>query len=64
MSRKIVCVGAVVQDEVYRVATLPAAGIKVAAETIEERFGGPAATGAIAAANLGGAAAFWGRVGT
>ena len=63
MIRKIVCVGAVVQDEVYRVARLPAAGIKVAAESVEERFGGPAATAAVAVSNLGGAAAFWGRVG-
>lgn len=64
MSKAIVCVGAVVQDEVYRVARLPAAGIKVAAESVEERFGGPAATAAVAVSNLGGTAAYWGRVGT
>lgn len=60
---RIVCVGAVVQDEVYHVETLPAAGIKIDAHRIEHRFGGPAATGAVAIATLGGTASYWGRVG-
>jgi sulfofructose kinase len=63
MRDRIVCVGVVVHDEVYRVDTLPAAGIKIAANAFEQRFGGPAATGAVAIAGLGGRAAFWGRVG-
>ena len=51
------------QDEVYHVEALPQAGIKVEAPRVEQRFGGPAATAAVAIAHLGGAAAYWGRVG-
>ncbi len=62
-AEKIVCVGAIVRDDVYHVETLPAAGIKIAASRYESRFGGPAATAAVAIANLHGVAAYWGRVG-
>ena len=64
MKRRIICAGAVVCDEVYYVDTLPAAGIKIGASRYEERFGGPAATAAVAIANLQGTVSYWGRVGT
>jgi sulfofructose kinase len=59
----IVCVGNLVYDEVFRVETLPSAGIKTGCTGYSERFGGPAATAAVAICRLGGQAAFWGRVG-
>lgn len=63
MKRRIVCVGSIVQDEVYHMKTLPSAGIKMDAQRVEDRFGGPAATAAVAIAQLGGVSSFWGRVG-
>ncbi len=63
MKRRIVCVGSIVQDEVYHMETLPSAGIKMDAQRVEDRFGGPAATAAVAIAQLGGVSSFWGRVG-
>ncbi len=63
MTRRIVCVGSIVQDEVYRMERLPMAGIKMDAYAIEDRFGGPAATAAVAISWLGGTVSFWGRVG-
>jgi len=60
---RIVCVGNLVHDEVFRVGELPASGIKTGVIDYETRFGGPAATAAVAIARLGGHAAYWGRVG-
>jgi sulfofructose kinase len=62
-SRQIVCVGNLVQDEVFEVEALPSAGIKTGVLGYTERFGGPAATAAVAICRLGGRAAYWGRVG-
>lgn len=62
MKRKIVCVGNLVLDEVFQVASLPASGIKTGVLGYEKRYGGPAATAAVAICRLGGAAAYWGRV--
>jgi sulfofructose kinase len=59
----VVCVGNVVRDEVFQVDALPAAGIKTDVLRYDDRFGGPAATAAVAIAHLGGKATFWGRVG-
>jgi sulfofructose kinase len=64
MSRpRIVCVGNVVRDEVFHVNALPSAGIKIDILRYEERFGGPAATAAVAITHLGGCANYWGRIG-
>ena len=60
---RIVCVGNLVHDEVFRVDALPASGIKTGVQGYESRFGGPAATAAVAICHLGGAASYWGRVG-
>ena len=50
----IICVGNVVRDEVFHVEELPSAGLKTDVLHYEERFGGPAATAAVAIAHLGG----------
>ncbi len=63
MARKIVCVGNLVHDEVFQVAELPRSGIKTGVLGYEQRYGGPAATAAVAICRLGGRAAYWGRVG-
>lgn len=62
-ARRILCVGNLVQDEVFEVEALPSAGIKTGVLAYAERFGGPAATAAVAICRLGGEAAYWGRVG-
>lgn len=63
MARKILCVGNLVHDEVFQVAELPRSGIKTGVLGYEQRFGGPAATAAVAICRLGSEAAYWGRVG-
>ncbi|MCC7281817.1 MAG: ribokinase [Acetobacteraceae bacterium] len=63
MPDKVVCVGNVVHDEVFSVESLPGSGVKTGVLAYKERFGGPAATAAVAICRLGGAAAYWGRVG-
>jgi len=62
MARKIICVGNLVLDEVFQVEELPRSGIKTGVLGYEKRYGGPAATAAVAIARLGGSAAYWGRV--
>lgn len=62
MSR-VICVGNLVHDEVFHVESLPASGIKTGVLAYHHRFGGPAATAALAICELGGAASYWGRVG-
>lgn len=63
MSNRIVCVGNLVQDEVFHVASIPSSGIKTGVLGYRERYGGPAATAAVAICALGGTASYWGRVG-
>ena len=63
-ARKIVCVGILVHDEVFQVESLPSSGIKTGVLAYQQRYGGPAATAAVAICRLGGAAAYWGRVGS
>ncbi len=62
MSR-LVCLGMVVKDMVFRVPQIPATPQKLTASTLRTGFGGMAATAAAAAAALGGRVEFWGRVG-
>ena len=63
MNSRIVCVGNLVHDEVLRVESLPASGIKAGVLDYTDRYGGPAATAAVAICHLGGSASYWGRVG-
>jgi sulfofructose kinase len=63
MNARIVCVGNLVHDEVFHVESLPTSGIKTGVLDYTDRYGGPAATAAVAICHLGGSAAYWGRVG-
>lgn len=60
---RVVCAGNLVHDEVFQVEAIPASGIKTGVLDYEERYGGPAATAAVAICRLGGRASYWGRVG-
>src|SRR5215213_5263117 len=63
MSGRIICVGNLVHDEVFHVESLPASGTKTGVLDYKDRYGGPAATAAVAICRLGGSASYWGRVG-
>lgn len=62
MSR-LVCLGILVKDIVFRVPSIPATPQKLTCSAMRTQFGGMAATAAAAAAALGGTVEFWGRVG-
>lgn len=62
MSR-LVCLGLLVKDLVFRVPRIPPTPQKLTCSSLRTRFGGMAATAAAAAAALGGEVEFWGRVG-
>jgi sulfofructose kinase len=63
MNGRIICVGNLVHDEVFHVESLPASGTKTGVLDYKDRYGGPAATAAVAICRLGGSASYWGRVG-
>jgi sulfofructose kinase len=63
MVKRVIAVGAVVLDQVYLTDALPREPTTVVARCYRERGGGPAATGAVAVAGLGGEANLWARVG-
>ncbi|MDX6752593.1 PfkB family carbohydrate kinase [Geminicoccaceae bacterium 1502E] len=60
---RVVCAGNLVHDEVFHVDAIPSSGIKTGVLDYYERYGGPAATAAVAICRLGGRASYWGRVG-
>ena len=62
MSR-LVCLGIVVRDMVFRVPKIPPVPQKLTASTLRTQIGGMAATAAAAAAALGAEVEFWGRIG-
>ena len=62
MSR-LVCLGIVVKDLVFRVPHIPATPQKLTCTDLRTQVGGMAATAAAAAAALGADVEFWGRVG-
>ncbi len=62
MSR-LVCLGILVKDLVFRVPAIPSTPQKLTCTGLRTQFGGMAATAAAAAAALGGQVEFWGRVG-
>jgi sulfofructose kinase len=62
MSR-LVCLGILVKDIVFRVPHIPSTPQKLTCSAMRTQFGGMAATAAVAAAALGGEVEFWGRVG-
>ncbi|MDB5370606.1 MAG: Sulfofructose kinase [Roseomonas sp.] len=59
----VACVGMTVHDRILSVPNLPDQATKLYATAMAEAGGGPAATGAVAIAGLGGAAVLFGRVG-
>jgi sulfofructose kinase len=61
--KRIVAVGIAVMDKIFGVARIPTEAIKVFASDYSEIGGGPAATGAVTIARLGGTAELWARVG-
>ena len=60
---RVVCLGNVVADHVFRVEDIPQPPTKIAARSYVLNAGGMAANAAIAVTRLGGRADFWGRVG-
>lgn len=62
MSR-LVCLGIVVKDLIFRVPFIPLTPQKLTCTALRTQFGGMAATASAAAAALGGQVEFWGRVG-
>jgi sulfofructose kinase len=60
---KVIAVGLAVMDKIFTVPEMPASPIKVFASSYAEIGGGPAATGSVAVARLGGAVDLWTRVG-
>jgi sulfofructose kinase len=59
----VIAVGLAVMDKIFTVDEMPTSPIKVFASSYAEIGGGPAATGSVAVARLGGAAELWTRVG-
>ena len=62
MSR-LVCLGIVVKDLVFRVPHIPSTPQKLTSTSLRTQFGGMAATAAAAAAALGGEVELWARIG-
>jgi sulfofructose kinase len=60
---KVIAVGLAVMDKIFTVDEMPSAPIKVFANSYAEIGGGPAATGSVTVARLGGAVHLWTRVG-
>lgn len=63
MTVHVVSVGIAVLDRIHRVPGLPCGSGKFFASGLQESGGGPAASGAVAIARLGGRASLWSRVG-
>lgn len=63
MAAAIICLGTAVHDLVFTVPEIPAHPRKVTATGHATSGGGMAGTAAVAAARLGGNAAYWGRLG-
>jgi sulfofructose kinase len=61
--KRVVSVGIAVMDKIFGVPDIPSSPIKVFAKSYGEIGGGPAATGSVAIARLGGRAELWARVG-
>jgi sulfofructose kinase len=61
--KRVVSVGIAVLDKIFGVPDIPSQPIKIFAKSYSEIGGGPAATGSVAIARLGGRAELWARVG-
>ncbi len=61
--KRVIAVGVAVMDKIFAIDAMPTEATKVFARSYTEIGGGPAATGAVTIARLGGAAELWARVG-
>jgi len=61
---RILCVGMSALDAIYRVPAIPIAPVKILATGFSESGGGMASNAGVGVARLGGAAEYWGRLGT
>lgn len=61
--KRVVAVGIAVMDKIFGVDAIPTEATKVFAKSYLEVGGGPAATGAVTIARLGGTVELWARVG-
>ena len=61
---RILCLGMSALDAIYRVPAIPTAPVKILATGFSESGGGMASNASVAVARLGGAAEYWGRLGT
>ncbi len=62
-NKKVLCIGNAVLDQIFSVNSIPHTAGKHFATAFLEAGGGPAATGAVAAARLGGQVTLWSRIG-
>ena len=60
----VICVGIALLDQIFKTPVIPTSGGKHFATDYMEAGGGPAATGAVAAARLGADTRLWARVGS
>src|SRR5512139_2977469 len=60
---RILCLGMSALDAIYRVPAIPTSPTKILATSFTECGGGMAANASVAVARLGGAVAYWGRIG-
>ena len=63
MPPRVICLGSVVADHVFRLSEVPQPPAKAVARSYHVNLGGLAGNAAVAVARLGGDAVFWGRVG-
>lgn len=63
LNKKILCIGNAVLDQIFSVSSMPVTAGKHFATAFLEVGGGPAATGSVAIARLGGDATLWSRIG-
>lgn len=63
MPPRVICLGSVVADHVFRLSEVPQPPAKAVARSYHVTLGGLAGNAAVAVARLGGRAVFWGRVG-
>lgn len=61
--KRVIAIGIAVMDKIFAITSIPTEATKVFARSYTEIGGGPAATGAVTIARLGGAAEIWARVG-
>lgn len=62
-SKPIICLGSAIWDTIFKVASIPSAGIKVLPSQAVQAASGMATSAAVTVARLGGKVELWGRLG-